>query len=73
MKDAHYKGAKKLGHGKGYKYPHNSPTGYVLQDYLGRNLAKKYYNPKNRGHEKIINLYLQKLKNQVKELNDNNE
>lgn len=69
LKDAHYKGAKKLGHGKGYKYPHNSPTGYVLQDYLGQNLAKKYYNPKKRGQEKIINQYLQKLKNQVKDLN----
>ena len=70
LKDAHYKGAKKLGHGKGYKYPHNSPTGCVLQDYLGRNLAKKYYNPTNRGQEKFINQYLQKLKNHVKNLND---
>ncbi|MDI1471148.1 replication-associated recombination protein A [Thermodesulfovibrio sp. 1176] len=42
LKDAHYQGAKKLGHGKGYKYPHDY-GGYVKQDYLPK--RKKYYNP----------------------------
>ncbi len=42
LKDAHYKGAKRLGHGKGYKYPHDY-GGYVEQDYLP--LKKKYYKP----------------------------
>lgn len=42
LKDAHYKGAKRLGHGKGYKYPHDY-GGYVEQDYLPQ--KKKYYKP----------------------------
>jgi putative ATPase len=42
LKDSHYPGAKKLGHGKGYKYPH-AFGGHVEQDYLTK--KKKYYNP----------------------------
>ncbi|MFN3395516.1 MAG: replication-associated recombination protein A [Thermodesulfovibrionales bacterium] len=42
LKDAHYPGAKKLGHGKGYKYPHDY-GGYVEQDYMIK--KKRYYNP----------------------------
>jgi len=42
LKDSHYPGAKKLGHGTGYKYPHNY-GGYVEQEYLKK--KKKYYNP----------------------------
>lgn len=42
LKDAHYPGAKKLGHGKGYKYPHDY-GGFVEQDYMIK--KKKYYNP----------------------------
>jgi putative ATPase len=67
LRDAHYPGAKKLGHGIDYKYPHNSPSGYVPQDYLGQPLEKPYYLPKNIGREKIISDYLQKLKNLVQE------
>lgn len=42
LKDSNYPGAKKLGHGIGYKYPHDY-GGYVEQDYLKK--KKKYYNP----------------------------
>lgn len=42
LKDSHYPGAKKLGHGKGYKYPHDY-GGHVKQEYLPK--EKKYYNP----------------------------
>ncbi len=42
LKDSHYSGAKKLGHGKGYKYPHDY-GGYVEQDYLKK--KRKYYEP----------------------------
>lgn len=42
LKDTHYPGALKLGHGKGYKYPHDY-GGYVEQEYLPK--KKKYYNP----------------------------
>jgi len=44
LKDSHYPGAKKLGHGTGYKYPHDF-GGNVEQDYLKK--KKKYYNPLN--------------------------
>src|SRR4030042_1417584 len=42
LKDSHYLGAKKLGHGQGYKY-HHDYEGYVEQDYLPK--KKKYYKP----------------------------
>ncbi|MFH1704058.1 MAG: replication-associated recombination protein A [Nitrospirota bacterium] len=42
LKGSHYLGAKKLGHGQGYKYPHDY-EGYVEQDYLPK--KKKYYKP----------------------------
>ena len=42
LKDSHYPGAKKLGHGTGYKYPHDF-GGFVEQEYLKK--KKKYYNP----------------------------
>jgi len=68
LRDAHYAAAKKLGHGVGYQYPHNSPIGYVEQDYLGQKLDKPYYQPKNVGREKTMADYLQKLKNYVQQL-----
>ena len=51
LKDSHYPGAKKLGHGKGYKYPHDY-GGYVEQEYMPQ--KKKYYEPKEIGEEKKI-------------------
>jgi putative ATPase len=41
LKDSHYPGAAKLGHGKGYKYPHDYPGGTVEQEYIKK--KKKYY------------------------------
>jgi len=49
LRDASYAGAARLGRGVGYRYPHDDPSGYVPQDYLG--VAKKYYNPSERGYE----------------------
>jgi putative ATPase len=43
LKDSHYRGAEELGHGTGYKYPHNYPDARVEQEYLPR--KKKYYDP----------------------------
>lgn len=55
LKDAHYKGAKKLGHGEGYLYPHNYPGGYVKQQYMPKGMEdKRYYRPTDNGHEKEI-------------------
>ena len=52
LKDTHYQGAKRLGHGKGYLYSHDFPEGIVEQDYLG--VDKVYYDPVNRGYEAEI-------------------
>jgi len=71
LRDSHYRGAEKLGHGEGYKYPHNSPTGYIPQDYLGCDPGRKYYRPKEIGREKIVKEYLKKLEDQLKETNRN--
>ena len=43
LKDAHYPGAKKLGHGEGYKYPHDYPEAKVEQEYLKK--KKTYFEP----------------------------
>lgn len=53
LRDAHYGGAKELGHGKGYKYPHNYPEGKVEQEYLPAGLrGTKYYKPSGHGRDK---------------------
>ena len=52
LKDTHYKGAKKLGHGKGYAYPHSFANDWIAQQYLPDNLVgSQYFNPK--GNSKI--------------------
>ena len=52
LRDAHYKGAKRLGHGEGYDYAHDHKDHFVAQDYLGA--AKRYYEPTDQGVEKKI-------------------
>lgn len=48
LKDAHYQGAKDLGNGVGYQYPHSVPSGFIAQQYLPDTLKKKqYYVPKS--------------------------
>ncbi|MDR7237333.1 replication-associated recombination protein A [Neobacillus drentensis] len=50
LKDAHYKGAKELGRGIDYKYPHDYENGWVPQQYLPNKLKnKQYYQPKKTG------------------------
>ena len=58
LRDAHYTGAKRLGHGEGYQYAHNSPDGWVDQDYLG--VERTYYHPVNRGFEAELQKRLEK-------------
>ncbi len=65
LRDSHYAGAKKLGYGSDYKYPHDQPNGFVVQDYIGADLGKKYYEPKQIGYEKNIKCYLQKLESLI--------
>ena len=52
LRDAHYGGAKQLGHGVGYRYAHDYPKGYVDQQYLPDALVNdRYYTPVDRGCE----------------------
>lgn len=52
LRDAHYPGAKGLGHGKGYIYAHDEPHGIAAQTYLPDDLADaRYYEPTEHGHE----------------------
>ncbi|MCX6503521.1 MAG: replication-associated recombination protein A [Microbacterium sp.] len=63
LRDAHYAGAKKLGHGKGYKYPHDSDIGVVAQQYLPDTLrAARYYVPSSHGQERDVQARLEKLR-----------
>lgn len=52
LRDASYKGAKKLGHGQGYKYPHDYPAHWVEQQYMPDGIkTEPYYVPSENGHE----------------------
>jgi len=52
LRDAHYAGAKRLGHGEGYVYPHDRPEGIVAQQYAPDVVAARtYYEPTNHGME----------------------
>ncbi|MHC5075209.1 MAG: AAA family ATPase, partial [Planctomycetota bacterium] len=68
LKDSHYAGAKRMGYGSDYKYPHNFEESFVLQEYLPKHLNKKYYSPTQQGYEKNIRQYLQKLERLVKNI-----
>src|SRR4051812_8870940 len=63
LRDAHYAGAKKLGHGKTYDYPHAHPDGVVPQQYPPDALVgKDYYRPTSRGAEARLVERLAKLR-----------
>lgn len=60
LRDAHYKGAAKLGHGEGYKYAHDFPGHFVRQQYLPDRMKKAtYYHPSDNGREARLKEYLQ--------------
>ncbi len=58
LRDAHYAGAQRLGHGEGYLYPHDHPGHHVAQDYLGA--ARRFYEPTEQGVERKIKERLEK-------------
>lgn len=63
LRDAHYQGAKRLGHGKGYKYSHDSELGVVEQQYLPDELlSTTYYQPTEHGKERDVKARLEKLR-----------
>jgi putative ATPase len=63
LRDAHYPGAKRLGHGKGYVYPHDSEIGIAPQQYLPDELrGRRYYQPKALGAERDVQARLEKIR-----------
>lgn len=63
LRDAHYPGAKRLGHGKGYVYPLDSEHGIVPQQYLPDELdGRRYYQPKGLGAERDIAARLERIR-----------
>jgi putative ATPase len=61
LRDAHYKGAAELGHGQGYRYPHDTPTGWVAQRYLPEELGeRRYYEPSEHGREATALAWIEK-------------
>lgn len=63
LRDASYKGARELGHGKGYRYPHDYPGHYVEQQYLPDELkGAEYYIPTQQGAERNLGNHYRSLK-----------
>jgi putative ATPase len=60
LRDRHYVGAARLGHGEGYKYAHDYEGGWVDQEYIPTDRA--YYHPTDRGFEKIMQERLNQLR-----------
>lgn len=63
LRDSHYSGAKALGHGKGYRYPHDEALGVAAQEYLPKELInRRYYLPSQHGLERAIAERLEKIR-----------
>ena len=60
LRDSHYPGAARLGHGEGYQYAHDAPEGWVDQDYLG--VERHYYEPADRGFEAELRRRLEEFR-----------
>jgi len=65
LQDAHYPGAKKLGRGAGYRYPHDFPGHYVPQEYMPRKVS--FYAPSDQGYERRIFFFLRHLERLARE------
>jgi len=63
LRDASYGGAARLGRGQGYRSPHESPEGFIVQDYLGA--VRRYYNPPPRGQEQRLLARLEELRREI--------
>jgi len=70
LQDASYKGAKRLGHGEGYRYPHAEPGAIAVQDYLG--VDRIYYQPTDRGFEKQLAERLEKIRALLRQAKEKN-
>lgn len=67
LRDAHYAGAKTLGHGDGYLYAHDQPHHVAAQQYLPDDLdGTQYYEPTENGHEAMLTKRLSVIRNLLK-------
>ena len=67
LRDAHYAGAQRIGHGKGYRYPHDDPRGVVTQRYAPEGLDERdYYQPTSHGGERSVAERLPRLRRIVR-------
>jgi putative ATPase len=64
LRDRHYAGAKRLGHGEDYQYSHNEASGVAAQDYLG--VDREYYRPVDRGYEREVAARLREIRQVLK-------
>jgi putative ATPase len=63
LRDAHYPGAKRLGHGKGYQYSHDAEHGIATQQYLPDALrGTRYYEPTSHGYERDVAARLERIR-----------
>ncbi|NQT37985.1 MAG: replication-associated recombination protein A, partial [Planctomycetes bacterium] len=65
LRDRHYAGAKRLGHGEGYEYAHDCPDGIAAADYLG--VEREYYRPVDRGFERQLAERLKSIRVRLRE------
>ena len=67
LRDGHYQGARGLGHGGGYAYPHDDPRGVVTQRYAPDGITdREYYQPSRHGEERAMAERLPKLRRIVR-------
>jgi putative ATPase len=63
LRDAHYPGAKNLGRGEGYAYPHDEPDGVADQPLLPDEVqAERFYEPTDRGFEAEIRRRMDRIR-----------
>jgi putative ATPase len=63
LRDAHYSGAKQMGHGDGYRYAHDWPHGVAPQQHLPDVLVgSRYYDPSDRGYERQVSERLERIR-----------
>ena len=63
LRDSHYPGAKKIAHGKGYRYPHDFPAGVVAQQYAPDVVhGREYYRPTEHGAERDAAARLRRIR-----------
>ncbi len=74
LRDAHYPGSKGLGHGIGYRYPHDDPRGVVPQQYPPDDVVgRDYYVPTTHGAERAVAERLPRLRQLVRGTDDGEE